>query len=234
MTARDQGIVMELRQPVRGDHDRRPEGSTPGWLAELREMRGRIWHDGGRRPFFLQPDGSFVDADPADLHAYHIVARLQGRAIGCSRIVPLSKGRPSFVVATLGEERIAQLLGKFAALRERTCEASRWVVVPEHRNGLGARIAMATWAVARRLSLDIAFVLACTSEGQDRALMRLGARPVPGLGTFRREDFLEDGRLLYFDVQRPSDFMRRHMDELPVILNLDALLPIGSEHSAVA
>jgi hypothetical protein len=41
---------------------------------------------------------SFFDGDPADLHAYHIVARLRGRAIGCSRIVPLANGRRAAVL----------------------------------------------------------------------------------------------------------------------------------------
>jgi hypothetical protein len=223
MMTRDPAIDLELRLATRQEDGRGPQAGTRGWLAELREMRGRVCYDHGRRPSFLRPDGTFIDADPADLHAYHVVARSEGRAIGCSRIVPLTNGQPSTVGATVGEERFAQIVSALGTARERTCEASRWVVVPEHRNGLGPRIVVASWTVARLLGFDIAFVLAGTREGQDRALMRMGARPVENLGTFSSDAFDDDLRLLFFDVPHPSDFMEHHMRDMMKVLKLDAL-----------
>ena len=227
-------VGFELRQPIRFDDAPQPIGLIPGWLRELREMRGRVWYDGGRRPFFRKSDGAFDDADPADLYAYHIIVREGGRPVGCSRLVPLLPGRPSFVVQYLGEDTFARILRRYSARRQRTCEASRWVVVPEHRNGLGAHIVAATWAIAQRLGYELAFVLACTSQHQDRALVRLGARVVEGLGTFRVDHFVEDGRLLSFDALHPPGFMQERMARVRRDFALDALVPAFQDYSEVA
>src|SRR5215831_517640 len=76
--------------------------SVCDWLDEVREMRGRVFYDDGHRPFFRMNDGSFGDPDPVDVHAYHIVVRSQGRAVGCARIVPPESILSGFIASVIG------------------------------------------------------------------------------------------------------------------------------------
>jgi hypothetical protein len=61
------------------------------WLAELREFRGRVAWNGGQRPAFRLPDGTFGDSEPHDIAAYHLILRdpLSGQIAGCVRYAPL-------------------------------------------------------------------------------------------------------------------------------------------------
>lgn len=141
-------------------------------------MRGRVCYEEGHRPFFRLPDGKFCDPDPADFGAYHMIVRSDGRAVGCARILPLTDGQPSALLSTLGKDRFEEILSRMGTTRDRTCEASRWLVVPECRKGLGLRIVAASWAIAQWLSFETAFVLAGTRQKQDCALIRMGARAI--------------------------------------------------------
>jgi hypothetical protein len=192
----------------------------PAWLAEVREMRGRVIYDQGHRPSFQRINGSFEDADQVDLKAYHLVARSQGRPVGCARVARLASIRSGVVSSAIGEERITTLLRELGTTREQACEASRWVVAPEFRGELGRRIVAASGAVARWLSMEVAFVMAGTHQKQDLALARMGARPVNAVPLVRSEVFDDELRLMYFDVLRPCQFMCRQMDEAEVALNL--------------
>jgi hypothetical protein len=189
------------------------------WLAEVREMRARVLYDQGRRPFFRAADGGFDDPDPVDLDAYHIVARSQARAVGYARVVPLA-AESGFISFTIGEQRFERILRDIGTTRERACEAARWAVVPEWRGELGPHLVAASWAVARWLAVDTAFVLACTSGKQDLALIRLGAHAIRGLSLFTSRISDEELRLLYFDVSHPSAWMRRQTIEAETVLSL--------------
>jgi hypothetical protein len=197
----------------------RPRIMPPAWLTEVREMRGKIFYDQGRRPFYRLPDGSFHDSDPADLYAYHVIARSQGRAVGYARVMPLEVPL-GFISSIIGIERFEHILRDLGTTQEHACEAARWAVVPEWRGGLGHRIVAASWAVARWLGFDVAFVLACTCEKQDLALIRFGARPITGLALFPSRISDDELRLLYFDVSHPAESMHRQMDEVAAALNL--------------
>lgn len=140
--------------------------------------------------------------------------------MGCARVAPLASIRSGVVPSTIGEELIATLLHELGTTQERACEASRWIVVPEFRGELGSRIVAASWAVARWLSMKVAFVMAGTRQKQDLVLVRLGARPVNAVPPVRSAVFDDELRLLYFDVLRPCEVMRRQMDEAAVALNL--------------
>jgi hypothetical protein len=76
----------------------RAKALSSAWLAEVREMRGRVCYDGGHRPSFQRMNGGFDDADEVDLSAYHVVARSQDRVVGCARVAPLA-GIQSCVVS---------------------------------------------------------------------------------------------------------------------------------------
>lgn len=223
-------LSMELKFVGRRD---RSAGGSPGWLSEIREMRGRIIYDSKRRPQFLRQDGSFDDSDPVDLEAYHLIARLQGRAVGCARIVPLRDRQPSTVASTVGPERFDRILSEIGTVRERTCEASRWLIVPECRgHGLGALIVAASGAVVRWLTLDGVFVLAGTREHQDKALIRLGARAMPDLPLFSSPVFDDELRLLYFEAAHASQAMEKKVSETAKLLKLDSMLPLTAADHA--
>jgi len=213
-------LGMELRFLDEHGADR-TSTSPPAWLSEVREMRGRVFYDQGRRPFFRFADGSFHDSDPADLHAYHVIARSQGHAVGCARVMPLAV-ELGFLSFTIGVERFDRILRDLGTTQERACEAGRWAVVREWRGGLGHRIVAASWAVARWLGFDVAFVLAFTCEKQDLALIRFGARPITGLPLFPSGISDDELRLLYFDVSHPAESMRKQMDDVAAALNLSA------------
>ena len=106
--------------------------------------------------------------------------------------------------------------------RERTGEASRWLVAPEYRGKLGPRVVATTWAVAQWLNIEIGFVVAGTRQKQDVALMRMGAQAVPGLPLFPSETFDDDLHLLYFDVFHPSESMGKRMQEAATDLGLES------------
>jgi hypothetical protein len=125
-----------------------------------------------------------------------------------------------FLSFTIGIERFDRILRDLGTTQEHACEAGRWAVVQEWRGGLGPRIVAASWAVARWLGFDVAFVLACTCEKQDLALIRLGARPIRGLPLFPSRISDDTLRLLYFDVSHPEESMRRQIDEAAEALNL--------------
>lgn len=189
------------------------------WLTELREMRGRIAYELGRRPWFRKDDDSFEDADTLDLFAYHIIARSGGQAVGCARVILFREVDSSTVSSIVGEKRFECLLRDLGTTREQACECSRWIVAPGHRGELGRRIVAATWAVCRQLSAQVAFVLAGTHQKQDLALIRMGARAVPALPLFPSKAFDDDLRLLYFDVIHPPPAMERRIIEAEAPLN---------------
>jgi hypothetical protein len=199
------------------------DSPLPNWLAELREMRGRVLYDQGRRPCFRMSDGKFDDPDPADLLAHHIVAQSGGHPVGCARIVPSKHLRSGFVSGTIGGQLFEAILEQLGTNPEQVCEASRWAVVPECRGLLGRQIVVAAWAVARWLSFRTAFVLAFTCQKQDHALIRMGARPVPGLSLFPSTISNDQCRLLYFDVWHPSEWMEKQIAEMTDALKLDYL-----------
>jgi hypothetical protein len=194
------------------------------WLSELREARGRIIYDRGHRPAFCLPNGSFSDPDPLDLDAYHVIVRSQNGFAGCSRVIQLSQCSQGAVESALGKQGFRDLLSRLGAERERTCEASRWMVAPEYRRrGLGFYIVAASWAAARWLGLETAFVMAGTRDKQASALVKMGAQPVPGTPLLHSRRFDDDLCLLYFDVLHPSESMRRWTGEAMTVLGLECL-----------
>jgi hypothetical protein len=62
--------------------------SSLEWLKNIGVLRGRALFDNGRRPGFRTPDGGFLDPDPIDAHAFHILACDGARLVGaCGCII---------------------------------------------------------------------------------------------------------------------------------------------------
>ena len=162
-------IAMELRFPCGRS------SSLPSWLREVQEMRGRVCYAEGRRPSFLTAAGDFLDADSADHDAFHIIGRAQGSAVGCARLLRLANHPNGMMASTFGERQFDDILKGLGTTRQRVAEASRWMVLPEYRGGLGRNLIAATWAVVRWTGVDGTVALAGTRQFQDAALIRMGA-----------------------------------------------------------
>jgi hypothetical protein len=199
--------------------------SSSTLLAEVSEMRGRVWYDDGNRPSFRKLDGNFEDFDTIDLRAFHIIARSVGHVVGCARVAPLASVHHGVVSSSIGEARLASLLQSKKVNANRVCEASRWAVLPEFRGELGARLVAATWAVARWLFMEMAFVMAGTRRKQDVALVRMGAQPITEFPLVSSQLFNDELRLLCFDVLHPPESMRRHIDEAAAAMHLSCTVP---------
>lgn len=150
-----------------------------------------------------------------DLKASHVIARSAGYLVGFARVAPLSNAQCGVVASSIGEERLASLLQSKGVNLERTCEASRWVIRPEFRGDLGARLVAATWAVAQWLSMEMAF-----ARKQDVVLIQMGAQPITEFPRVPSQVFDDELRLKCFDVPHPPESMRRHIAEAVAALHL--------------
>ena len=209
----------ELVAPERRRHE---QGLPPSpFLQELWAVRGLVLFDHGRRPAFRLTDGTFADPDPLDAAAHHIVFRLEERMVACARIALLSDVASGTIAALIGQRRFEEILNGIGTTTAETCEGARWTVVPDCRkHGLGRKIIIASWTVARWLGVKTALVLAGTRNSQDQALCRLGARPVDGLPLVPAPRFDDELRLLYFDISNPSEPMQKRIDEVAMLLRL--------------
>jgi hypothetical protein len=203
-------------------------------FAEIQEMRGRVLYAGGRRPAFRTEHGSCLDVEALDSRSYHILVRSRGRLVACARVTPLARVSDGVVESVLGTERLDQLLATIGTSRDGTSEASRWIVEPEFRkHGLGFYIAAASWAVGRWLRIHTGFVMAGIRDGQDKLLIKIGARPVDGFPLIPSEEFDDELRVLYFDVEHPPDSTLRWIDRAAAVLRIECLLDRSSAEPAL-
>ncbi|HJU15746.1 MAG TPA: GNAT family N-acyltransferase, partial [Stellaceae bacterium] len=155
---------------------------SPEWLADVRALRGSVLFDNGRRPCFRNADGSCCDADPIDLHAYHVLAYDGPILAGCVRVYPLTPDGPACLSEQiLGRTGFAVLLDGLGGRRTAAAEIGRWIVHPAYR---GTGLLAARLAAAAALTATLGFgrgLLLCaagTGDGQDSMLARIGLEPV--------------------------------------------------------
>ncbi|QLY30560.1 GNAT family N-acetyltransferase [Nocardia huaxiensis] len=155
--------------------------AEPGFAAslrELREFRGRIAWDAGRRPDFRRPDGSFTDDDPHDLVAHHLLLRPPGGGdlIGCCRYAPLET-LPCSRIRELDATTADSLCAELACADTDILEGGRLLVAPEwRRHGLASDLLLAGTALARVLSRRVIWGTAGVRQGQEHVFLRLGYR----------------------------------------------------------
>ena len=95
-----------------------PAGLTaPGWLEEISELRGRVLYESGRRPGFRRTDGRFADPDPRDMHAYHILARLEAQDL--PHVLAVKRTEPLWTATPRGPDAPVMKLG-FALVPSRS------------------------------------------------------------------------------------------------------------------
>jgi hypothetical protein len=226
-TCPDTGITAEIKTPT--EASRALSDPDICWLKELQKMRGRVFYtERGQDGSFLSPNGEYIDADPFDSDAYHILLRAAEGPVACARVSLLQNSKPGLIATLLGREQLAQVLNCCGTTWAESCEASRWVVAPEFRNsGLGPRVVAASWALARYLELRTAFVLAGTRFGQDKMLCRMGAQPVPGIPLLPAGRIADEVRLLKFDISAPSQVTRKKIDRTQTSTPLQMPLPVN-------
>ena len=169
-------LAWEVCLPPRADSE------PPSWLDGLEAFRARVLYDGGRRPNFKTADGRFVDDDPVDLDAYHVIASSDDGIAGCFRVVPLATSQTALSERLLGAEGLDRTLARLGVVRAQATEGGGWAVDPSfRRQGLGVRLLATGVAVAERLGLEVMLGPSGVRDGQYRTLAKIGWRPVPGL-----------------------------------------------------
>lgn len=201
-------LIWRLKKPPGWKLDLDKEGSTLDWLAEVRALRGKVLYESGRRPAFRTPAGAFLDPDPIDRHAFHILAYVGSKLVGCVRLYHLdSYGPACFTEKLLGENQFSQMLRTLGAQHNEIVEIGRWVVDPEYRAinrdfGLSIQLAAASAAVASEIGnasgneRGFAICAAGTRDRQDKMLIRLGMSPVSRIGTVYCEKYCDNINVL--------------------------------------
>jgi hypothetical protein len=198
MSTRIRLATWELHSPV---SERLPGAA---WQRELIEMRGRVLYELSGCGKFRLPDGTFTDSDGLDAHCYHLLARCDGRVVGCCRALFLARASASVAEWLLGRSGLEDLLSKAGGAREKTAEVSRWLVVPAYRNTpVATGLILGMWAVIRSLGVWHALGMAGTRDGQDRMLMRFGARRVPGFEPIPSSQFAQAVVPVWLDLMCP-------------------------------
>ena len=199
-----------------------PAGLTaPGWLEEISELRGRVLYESGRRPGFRRTDGRFADPDPRDMHAYHILARLEAQLVGCVRLLIPVAHTPGVTEGLLGLERFMSMLKLLGATRNGSIEAGRWIADPAYRGSrVGVLLAAGAIATARSLSVKVLFCPVGTREKQDRVLARLGLKPVPHVPLIAMPAFDDEVRVMHIFPAQPLPHIAELMDAMATELRL--------------
>ncbi len=120
------------------------------WLAELWDMRGWIIYQNGYRPSFRSSDGRFSDEDPLDAFSFHVTARLNGKLVGCVRLVRYTDAPMTWAQSVLGKSQIEEVVNSLESSLGNAGECGRWIVEPEERGKhLGRYLMSGVYATAR-------------------------------------------------------------------------------------
>jgi hypothetical protein len=197
-------LSWRLEPPPRWTPDFENDHATPDWLAEVRALRGKALFDRGRRPAFQTQEGVFLDPDPIDFYAFHILTCDGEKLVGCVRVYHFDGSGPACIVEKiLGGTKYRQLFGQASEI----VEIGRWVVDPEYGTtnrdfGLCIQLAAASGALAKAIGeasgtrRGYAICAAGTKDRQDAVLTRMGMAPVPGLEPISRHEYNDDVRIL--------------------------------------
>jgi hypothetical protein len=203
------------------------EFNPADWLHDVASLRGKVLYENGRRPAFRRADGHFLDVDPIDAHAHHILTYHGTRLVGCVRVYRLSPyGPPSVAERVLGESKFSKMLQKLDAQRDEIVEIGRWIVDPDYRTtnfhlNISLQLAAASGAVARAMGRSTphqrGFVIcaAGTEDRQDAILKRIGLTPVPGVDSIDCPDYRDRLSILCCSQsQKLSPTFARLMDQM--------------------
>lgn len=182
-------------------------GPVPEWLAALRGFRAEALYADGLRPGFRAPDGRYVDEDPADLHAYHVMATAAGLPVATLRVVPLAAVGRGFCDRLLGSGGVDAVLDQLDAKRGDAWEASGWAVhLSRRRTGVSAQVLAAGAAVARDLGLHMGLGASGSRYGQLYRVLAAGYRLVDRVEPIPVPALADDIQLVHgtLDMVRPG------------------------------
>jgi hypothetical protein len=127
----------------------------------------------------------------------------------------------SWAQQLLGKAQVERVLIGLGSDWQRTAECSRWIVDPAQRgNHLGGYLMSGIIAAARNLHVKVILGFAGTRALQDRALMSLGWKPVPGFDLIPAPRFKDDLRFIYCDLDQLSQRDSAMADVLQSLLGL--------------
>lgn len=212
-----------------------PEKPSPDWLDDVRSLRGAAFFDDGRRPKFKSDDGRFVDSDPIDFFAWHLLAYAGARLVGCVRVYPMTgDGPPCLTELLVGTEQFSKMLYGLDKRRDNTIEIGRWVVDPALRAkgslapGIGVQLAAGAGSLALALvkqseeSNGVAIFSAGSRDRQFQMLSRLGLKPVSGIEPVTSAEFHDVIRVMYCtSTQELQHRFQRLMDAIASVAEID-------------
>jgi GNAT superfamily N-acetyltransferase len=184
---------------------------SAAWLAELREFRGRVAWNGGQRPAFRLPDGTFGDSDPHDIASYHLILRdpVGGQVAGCVRYAPL-ENLPVSRIREIEEATAREILARASYTDADVLEGARLMVDQAwQQRGLATELLLAGTALARALGRPLIWGTAGVREGQERVFLRLGYH-CAGTRLIAAPHYDDDLRIIFCEPARiPADIEPR-------------------------
>jgi hypothetical protein len=227
-------LSWQLKLPPHWKPNCENDCSSLDWLGEVRVLRGRVLFDSGKRPAFRTPDGAFLDPDPIDVHAFHILTYDCAKLVGCVRLYHLDPDGPACITEEiLGEKTFSQMLQTLDARRSDILEVGRWIVDPDYRVtnrdfGLSIQLAAASAALANALGKASGklrgFVIcaAGTKDRQDMMLTGFGMAPVSGIDPVYWEDYKDEVRILCCSqTQRLTPLFMGFIDKMAKKIELE-------------
>lgn len=204
------------------------ELQLPGWIKELRALRGFVLFDSGRRPAFGK-NGESSDEDPIDFYSHHVVAYHGAKMIGCLRVYHLASGLPCLTEAVLGEQSFTNMLRTLGVERSNVVEVGRWIVHPHYRCGgrSALQLAAGAAAVTSRIAhgavaqYGIAICSVGTLQRQDLLLRRIGFSNAPDTKPVKCDHYGDHLQVMYCDnLQKLDRRFCKLMDEMSQVLQL--------------
>jgi len=237
LEAPSQFLSWQLHCPLRDSISGIGE-SWPGWVDEVRSLRGAAFYDNGRRPRFKSENGRLEDPDPIDLYAWHVLAYAGDNLVGCVRVYPLTGGGPPCLTESLiGTEQFSEMLLTLGKHRDNTIEIGRWVVDPALRAqgslapGIGVQLAAGAGALALALANKsedangVAIFSAGSRDKQYLMLSRLGLRTVSGIEPLASTEYDDVIRVMYCtSTQELQLRFQRMMDAMARTVGIDQML----------
>jgi predicted GNAT family N-acyltransferase len=213
------GIDWELKCPI--GHEKR---EWHAWLEQTREMRGYVLYEEGLRPFFKKFDNNYYDCDPFDNRCYHILAKDNGKVIGCIRLLPMSQNLNCITSEAVGTEVIAKAMAGFGVAFNRLAEVSRWIVHPQYKKTLtGHYLALAVWGLANHLGYQF---FASGGFKVNKLLSQYGGVYLSeNAGPYYSEKYQDNVYILYFDKNKLSDKAISNIAKMQRVLKI-AKLPL--------
>jgi predicted GNAT family N-acyltransferase len=209
------------------------DGAVSNWMSDVRSFRGSVLFDNGRRPHFQTKGDTFLDDDPADAYAHHILTYHGERLVGCVRVYCPAVDTPPCVTETLlGEHAFVLMLEKLGLQRSSVVEIGRWMVDPDHRSSgwLAAQLAAGSAALANALKYvsetprDIVLCSVGTIDRQDAMLGRIGLTELRGVNQVYRSNYADIVRVFSCStIESLSPRFQRLIMEMAIKLDIGQL-----------